>query len=116
METKIITIKSGLHLSDIMEFIPENAIIRKTLPGIGATYLEITSRRNSIIIEPNVPVIEGKQKKHPEILGVIGGVTIKHIVDYLKKDVEYKKIITTPESYFKLQEAFKQQEILTLHI
>lgn len=42
METEIITIKEGQYLKDIMDFIPENAIIRKTLPGIGATTLEIT--------------------------------------------------------------------------
>jgi len=108
MEKEIITIKEGQHLSDIMKFIPENAIIRKTLPGIGATYLEITSKRNSIIIEPNVPVIEGKQKKHPEILGVKEGVTKQHIVTYLESDVQFKKIIVTPESYHKVQGAFKQ--------
>ena len=111
METEIIPIKAGQYLKDIMDFIPENAIIRKTLPGIGATTLEITSKRNSIIIEPNVPVIEGKQKKHPEILGVKEGVTIRNIIDYLKSDVEYKKIISTPESYYKLQESFRQLSI-----
>lgn len=111
METEIKTIKEGQYLKDIMDFIPENAIIRKTLPGIGATYLEITSKRNSIIIEPNVPVIEGKQKKHPEIRGVIEGVTDKHVMDYLKRDVEFKKIITTPESYYKVQKAFKELSI-----
>ena len=108
METEIITIKEGQYLKDIMDFIPANAIIRKTLPGIGATTLEITSKRNSIIIEPNVPVIEGKRKKHPEICDVKEGVTSKKVEDYLKGDVEYKKIITTPESYHKVQEAFKE--------
>jgi len=108
METEIIEINEGQRLSDIMEFIPENAIIQKTLPGIGATYLEITSKRNSIIIEPNVPVIEGKRKKHPTVLGVMEGVTKQHIVVYLESSVEFKKIITTPESYHKVQEAFKQ--------
>ena len=93
METEIKEIKIGQRLSDIMDFLPSNAIIQKTLPGIGATYLEITSKRNSIIIEPNVPVIEGKSKKHSNILGVIGGVTKQDVKNYLSRDQEFKKIL-----------------------
>ena len=111
MKTEIKLIKKGQYLVDIMDFIPANAIIRKTLPGIGATTLEITAKRHSIIIEPNVPVIEGKQKKHLEILGVKEGVTRQAIVAYLEGDVEFKKIITTPESYHKVQGAFRQLRI-----
>jgi hypothetical protein len=103
-----IDIKKGQYLSDIMKFIPENAVISKRLPGIGATYCEIISERNSIIIEPNVPVIKGKSKKHPNILGVIEGIQKQDVVNYLKSDVSFKKIITTPESYHKVQKAFKQ--------
>ena len=108
METEIRKISKGQRLSDIMDFLPSNAIIQKTLPGIGATYLEITSKRNSIIIEPNVPVIEGKSKKHSNILGVIGGVTKQDVKNYLSRDQEFKKIIVTPESYYKVQGAFKK--------
>jgi len=108
METEIRKISKGQRLSDIMDFLPSNAIIQKTLPGIGATYLEITSKRNSIIIEPNVPVIEGKRKKHSNIRGVMWGVTPQDVENYLLSDQEFKKIIVTPESYFKVQEAFTQ--------
>lgn len=111
MRTETKLIKKGQYLVDIMDFIPANAIIRKTLPGIGATTLEITAKRHSIIIEPNVPVIEGKLKKHPEVLGVKEGVTRQAIVAYLEGDVEFKKIITTPESYHKVQGAFRQLRI-----
>ena len=34
--------------------IPTNTILNKTLTGLGATHSEIHSKRNSIIIEPNV--------------------------------------------------------------
>ena len=108
METEIIEIKEGQRLSDVMDFLPSNAIIQKTLPGIGATYLEITSKRHSIIIEPNVPVIEGKRNKHSNILGVMGGITVQDVKNYLVSDQDYKKIIVTPESYSKVQGAFKQ--------
>ena len=111
MKTETINIAEGQYFTDIYDFIPENAIIKKTLPGIGATYCEIVSKRNSIIVEPNVPVIEGKMKKHPSLLGVIEGINTEHVVDYLKGDVEYKKIITTPESYHKVRRAFKQRGI-----
>lgn len=111
MELTKIEIKEGQYLSDIMKFIPENAIITKRLPGIGATYCEIMSERNSIIIEPNVPVIIGKKQKHPNILGVIEGIGKQDVINYLKSEIKFKKIITTPESYSKLQRAFKQLRI-----
>lgn len=82
------------------EGLPTNSIIYKTLPGFGATFWEISyTKRNSIIIEPHVPVIKGKQSKHPEILGVYKGVKQTDIRDYLKNDIYPKKIITTPEGY-----------------
>lgn len=85
--------------------LPSNAIINKRLPGLGATYCELTAPRHSIIIEPNVPVIVGKALKHPEAFGVYRGVTIKQIQAYLKSDVPYKKILTTPESFGRVKEA-----------
>lgn len=84
--------------------IPTNTILKKTLPGLGATYGEIKAKRHSIIIEPNVPVIIGKTKDKPELLGVYEDVTEKKIKEYLRnKDVQYKKILTTPESYKKVK-------------
>nr|WP_121272811.1 hypothetical protein [Pedobacter schmidteae] len=80
--------------------IPTDSIIFKTLPGLGATFWEIHyKKRHSIIVEPNVPVIEGKKNKHPTILGVYKGVTRKHVKDYLNSDTYPKKIVTTPEGY-----------------
>lgn len=85
--------------------LPSNAIINKRLPGLGATYCELTAPRHSIIIEPNVPVIVGKALKHSEAFGVYRGVTAKQILAYLKSDVPYKKILTTPESFGRVKEA-----------
>ena len=48
--------KEGQYLEDVMKEIPTDTILSKTLPGLGANTLEIKSKRNSIIIEPNVPV------------------------------------------------------------
>ncbi len=45
------------------DMIPSNVILNKTLTGIGATRCELYAHRNSIIIEPNVPVIQCKLEK-----------------------------------------------------
>ncbi|GAB6010369.1 hypothetical protein [Dysgonomonas reticulitermitis] len=87
--------------------IPTNAVIYKKVTGIGATTLEIESNRNSIIIEPNTPVIEGKIEKHTNLFGVFEGVQTNQIIDYLQNDViGYKKLMTTPESFGKVKRAF----------
>lgn len=87
--------------------IPVNAIIYKKITGIGATTLEIACKRNSIIIEPNTPVIEGKAKKHSNLLGVYEGITTNQIISYLQDShISYKKIMTTPESFGKVKKAF----------
>jgi len=105
---KTITINKGQKLMDlpksIFPHIPSNHIIFKNITGIGATTMEILDlSRHSIIIEPNVPVIIGKEKKHPEILGVYRGVSEKHVLDYLLNDnIKVKKIVTTPESFQKI--------------
>jgi len=111
MEEEIIRIEGDKFLGEIWEFIPSNAVIHKTLPGFGATTVEINSKRHSIIIEPNVPVIEGKAEKHPNILGVTEIVKVPDIKKYLTGDVEFKKIVTTPESYIKVQIALNQLHI-----
>ena len=98
-----ISIDKGHKLSKIWNVIPSNTIIFKNITGIGATTLEINSLRHSIIIEPNVPVIKGKAKKHNNVLGVYKGIGERNILDYLRNDsVKYKKIITTPESFEKI--------------
>ena len=84
MEIKEITIDKGQRLSDIMDEIQPNTILHKTVCGIGATTLELETERNSIIIEPNVPVIKGKEQKHPSMLGVYEGVSTKDIAEYIK--------------------------------
>ncbi len=48
------------YLTEILPEIPTNTILYKKLTGLGATYGELKSKRNSIIVEPNRPVISGK--------------------------------------------------------
>lgn len=106
------------HLNEVLPEIPSNVILNKTITGIGATYTEIKAKRNSIIVEPNRPVIKGKcaQAKHKNdnLKGVYQGVNRKDIVKYLektKKSGKYIKIMTTPESFPKVIDALEEMDI-----
>ena len=73
---RIYSIRKGEYFADALkragkDFIPTNCIINKLLPGLGATHCELTALRKSIIIEPNVPVIESKAKVHKNSLATI---------------------------------------------
>ena len=101
------------YLTEVLPEIPTNTILYKKLTGLGATYGEITAKRNSIIIEPNVPVIIGKcndpKHKDDNLFGVYEGVYTDDIVNYLEKSKKkYYKILTTPESFQKVKDAFEE--------
>ena len=106
------------HLSDIYSVIETNTILNKTITGIGATYSEIKAPRHSIIIEPTKPVIYGKthDPKHKEdnLKGVCQGVYQDEIADYIETSLsqgKWIKILTTPESFSKVQDAFEGLDI-----
>ena len=106
------------HLNEVLPVIPSNVILNKTITGIGATYTEIKAKRNSIIVEPNRPVIKGKctQAKHKDdnLKGVYQGVYQKDVVKYLektKKMGKFIKIMTTPESFPKVIDALDEADI-----
>ena len=96
--------------------IPTNTVLYKTLTGLGATYGELKADRNSIIIEPNVPVIVGKcnDPKHKEdnLFGVYEGVYTEDVIKYLEKSADKRtKILTTPESFQKVKDAFELMDM-----
>lgn len=106
------------RLRDILPVIETNSILNKTITGIGATYSEIKAPRNSIIIEPTRPVIYGKcnDPKHKEdnLLGVHQGVYKDDVVKYIERSIHQKKrikILTTPESFKKVLDAFEELDI-----
>ena len=88
--------------------IPTNYILNKTLTGLGATHSEIHSKRSSIIIEPNVPVILGKLDENENLEAVYAKCTPYNLKKYLQMDIQYKKIITTPESFHKIRKAAEE--------
>lgn len=117
MKTSIIKINKSekgkiQYLTDVLPEIPTNTILYKTLTGLGATYGELKADRNSIIIEPNVPVIIGKCKdpkhKADNLFGVYEGVYTEDVIEYLEKSGNKKiKLLTTPESFSKIKDAFE---------
>ncbi|MBC8987740.1 DEAD/DEAH box helicase family protein [Pedobacter sp. N36a] len=110
MKTSKKIIEKGQYLSDIIDTLPSDTIIFKTATGIGATHLELSCQRNSIIIEPNVPVIKGKKKRG--VFGVYEGIDVSNVMDYfLNTNVQYKKILVTPESFGKVKEAAENLNI-----
>lgn len=101
-------------LSDVFNFLP-NGIIYKEETGMGATTLELLSKRNSIIIEPLKVTASTKAFKHSKgknkVL-YVGGPTKLHplkstsyddILNYLNdKSIKYKKIIVVADSLHKV--------------
>ncbi len=111
MKTQNLSISKDEWLADALknngyDMIPTNVILDKTLTGIGATHGELLARRNSIIIEPNVPVILCKTENEADYLAVYGKTSVTQIKTYLNRsDTTYKKLITTPESFKKIRNA-----------
>ena len=120
MQTKNVNITESQYLSDVYPTIESNTILCKYMTGIGATHLELTSKRHSIIIEPNVPPIKGKCSNpiytNYNLKGVIKKVNTEEIIDYIENTIaqnKYIKILTTPESFWKVKKAF---QVLKLNV
>lgn len=101
------------YLTEVLPEIRTNTILYKKLTGLGATYGELKADRDSIILEPNVPVIKGKCKdpKHAKdnLMGVYENVTVDSIVKYLQASKEkHIKLLSTPESFSKIKAAFEE--------
>jgi len=116
MTTETYKLAEGQFLAKLEPFatkgLPTNSIIHKMVTGCGATTLELSFPRNSIIIEPNLPVIKGKcnklngkKRKHKIVQGVYEDVEVEHIKQYIGNRKGYKKILTTPEGFEKVAEA-----------
>lgn len=96
-----------VNLADFIDKMP-HGIVDKKIPGIGATTLEINSKRNSIIVFPTKALAYGKYSKHPNTL-YIGSeikeeskkVTNQQIKEYLTKD-GYKKLLVVADSLGRL--------------
>jgi len=116
MNVEPLPIKKGEWLIDALkrenyQAIPTNVILDKKITGIGATSCEIDAFRNSIIIEPNVPVITGKADETEAVLAVYEKCTPKAVEKYMQSNIAYKKILTTPEGFSKIRKAAANLDI-----
>lgn len=109
LNIKKLKIHVGQVMADIIERLESNKIYFKILPGIKATTLEIETDRNSLIMEANRPVIEGKRKAKylsRKIFGVYEGVNVDDVINYMSNTrIKFKKIMVTPESFPKVMAA-----------
>lgn len=111
------------HLSDIYpEGLPEGIILNKTICGLGATYSCIKKPCHTIIIELNLPVIQGKMHAqiHEEdnLFAVFGDTKTEDIIAYLvrsNRNQKFIKVLCTPESYYKLEDAMVEVMGDTFH-
>lgn len=112
LDVEELVLEPDSKLDSVLDEIPTNCIINKTICGCGATWLEIHAKRNSIIIEPNVPVIIGKKQQHPNIIAVHGkSMSNEDIARQIKGCTGYVKIMTTPDSFPKILKAFQSLRI-----
>lgn len=113
MEVEPLELHQGEWLRDAFEragerFIPSNVILDKTITGIGATSMELESGRDSIILEPTVPVIEMKARNNP-FLAVYEGCKWENVKSYLSNNgISPKKLLSTPESFWKIKKACQE--------
>ena len=116
MRKEEIQVRQGEWLIDVLrnngyKMIPSNVVLNKTLTGLGATHSELYSKRNSIIIEPNVPVILEKTKNHPDWLAVWEKCRQQKVEKCLVSPLKYKKLICTPEGFRKIRNAAKKVNV-----
>lgn len=103
-----IELEEGQYLSSSLSEIPDNTNFKKAKPNIGATTIEILANRHSVIIVPNVPVIQGKVKEYPHLFGVYQGVSRRDVIAYLVRQRDSSslmKLMCTPESFCKVKNA-----------
>ena len=94
-------------------FIPMG-IIDKTKTRVGITYTAFHEPRHTFTIIPSVAIIDDAISNYPHLplLAVYEGTTYQEIKEYMQSDVEYKKILSTPESFFKIITAAKELNVL----
>ena len=93
---------------ELLNPIPPNRMVFKTLPDMGATHGEIVAKRHSIIVLPYIAVIAGKfdyyryKVKGYNVFAVHQKVTPHHIGEYINSVDGHIKILTTPQGVDKI--------------
>lgn len=109
LEKQLKIINKDQYIYDLFPALPSQCILDKTLPGIRATTKEINTERNTILLEANVPVIQDKCRKykHKHVIGVYKE-SKDDLEEYLRRNIGFKKIMVTPESFPLLMDAMNE--------
>ena len=98
----IISDEKSKFLSEVIREIPSQCLLNKGVTGCGGTTLEIQSKRDSIILVPNVNLVLNKTAAHSNLIGVYGDVNKVQFLSQFKRRTTYKKIIATYDALPKL--------------
>lgn len=93
--TNVVLDENYKYLSDYYTELPKNCLLNKGITGCGGTTVELKSKRNSIILVPNINLIENKLQSNPEIIPLYSSISDKEFEDKLKRTKGYKKIVST---------------------
>lgn len=103
MTERIVSAKSTQRfLSEVFNEIPSNCLLNKGITGCGGTTLELESKRNSIILVPNINLVLNKCNSYPNLIGVYGDVTQSEFNKKLKSQTSNIKIMATYDALNKL--------------
>lgn len=97
---------SAKYLSDVMSFLPSGVLLNKGVTGCGGTYVELTSKRNSLILVPTIELAKNKATKNT--LVVYGKIKNEEILKYINSNIRYKKIIGTYDCLDRLLKIFPE--------
>lgn len=93
--------------------IPANSNTNKKKTRLGITYTCFKDKRNFIAVLPSVAIIEDAlidpEYVDLKLFPVKEHVTPEMVKEYLESDAEYKRILTTPESFEKIITAAKDR-------
>lgn len=91
-----IALRGKKYLSELWDKLPNNVLLDKGITGCGGTYVELNSKRNSIILAPTKELV--RNKEGGKIFGITGDIKNTQLKEYLESDIKYKKIIGTYDS------------------
>ena len=109
-----------------LDYIPEGAYINKTVCGCGMTSTALENQRNTIVVVPNVSLIENKveQYKNPDerlmartsfkVLGVYGSVTRDGATLAIREQIEnqgFMKVMVTYDSLWKVIDWMDREDL-----
>lgn len=112
MKNLKLTADTVKYLSEVISELPSNCIFNKGMTGCGGSYLELHSKRNSVILVPTIELV--KNKTEAGIQPIYGAIKDSAIKQYLNSDVPYKKILGTYDSIIRIIKLLNPKEYFLL--